>query len=63
VLQGVAGEGDGNNIQTLGGDENGQDIREYGVMLSVILNLVMSTIRLIGAYANNVFSAAATSIQ
>lgn len=44
------------------GDE-GQDIAEYAVMLAVILVLVVGTIRLIGSNANNVFSAAASSIQ
>lgn len=44
-------------------DEEGQDIAEYAVMLAVILVLVVGTIRLIGSNANNVFSAAASSIQ
>ena len=42
--------------------EEGQDIAEYAVMLAVILVLVVGTIRLIGGSANNVFSAAASSI-
>jgi Flp pilus assembly pilin Flp len=44
-------------------EERGQDIAEYAVMLAVILVLVVGTIRLVGSNANNVFSAAASSIQ
>ena len=44
-------------------ETEGQDIAEYAVMLAVILVLVVGTIRLIGTNANNVFSAAASSIQ
>ena len=44
-------------------DDDGQDIAEYAVMLAVILVIVVGTIRLIGSNANNVFSAAASSIQ
>jgi len=44
-------------------EENGQDIAEYAVMLAVILVLVVGTIRLVGSNANNVFSAAASSIH
>ena len=44
-------------------EEHGQDIAEYAVMLAVILALVVGTIRLIGASANNVFSSVASSIQ
>lgn len=50
-------------LRNLWQEENGQDIAEYAVMLAVILVLVVGTIRLIGANANNVFSAAASSIQ
>ena len=42
--------------------EEGQDIAEYAVMLAVILVIVVGTIRLIGANANNVFSSVASSI-
>ena len=49
-------------LRKLSHDE-GQDIAEYAVMLAVILVLVVGTIRLIGGNANNVFSAAASSIQ
>ena len=41
----------------------GQDIAEYAVMLAVILVIVVGTIRLVGANANNVFSNVASSIQ
>ena len=43
-------------------DDDGQDIAEYAVMLAVILVMVGS-IRLIGANANNVFSAVSSSLQ
>jgi Flp pilus assembly pilin Flp len=43
-------------------DEEAQDIAEYAVMLAVILVIVVGTIRLIGANANNVFSSVASSI-
>jgi Flp pilus assembly pilin Flp len=42
--------------------EEAQDIAEYAVMLAVILVIVVGTIRLIGANANNVFSSVASSI-
>ncbi|MFY9741709.1 MAG: hypothetical protein WA252_20220 [Candidatus Sulfotelmatobacter sp.] len=44
-------------------DEEGQDIAEYSVMLAVILVIVVGTVRLIGANANNVFSNVASGIQ
>jgi Flp pilus assembly pilin Flp len=50
-------------LRELWGEERGQDIAEYAVMLAVILVLVVGTIRLIGSNANNVFSNAASSIQ
>ena len=43
-------------------DERGQDIAEYAVMLAVVLVIVVGTIRLIGANANNVFSQVSSSI-
>ena len=43
-------------------DERGQDVAEYAVMLAVVLVIVVGTIRLIGANANNVFSAVSSSI-
>jgi len=50
-------------LQRLWREDAGQDIAEYAVMLAVILVLVVGTIRLIGSNANNVFSAAASTIQ
>jgi len=50
-------------LRKLWSHEEGQDIAEYAVMLAVILVLVVGTIRLVGSNANNVFSAAASSIQ
>jgi Flp pilus assembly pilin Flp len=44
-------------------DDAGQDIAEYAVMLAVILVIVVGSIRLIGANANNVFSAVSSSLQ
>ena len=49
-------------LQQLWRDERGQDIAEYAVMLAVVLVIVVGTIRLIGANANNVFSSVASSI-
>jgi Flp pilus assembly pilin Flp len=43
-------------------DERGQDVAEYAVMLAVVLVIVVGTIRLIGANANNVFSSVASSV-
>jgi len=43
-------------------DERGQDVAEYAVMLAVVLVIVVGTVRLIGANANNVFSSVASSI-
>ena len=45
------------------GSGEGQDIAEYAVMLAVILVLVIGTIRLVGSNANNAFSSVASSIQ
>lgn len=47
----------------LWGEQEGQDIAEYAVMLAVILVIVVGTVRLIGSNANNVFSSVASSIQ
>ncbi|MGA8152681.1 MAG: hypothetical protein WB952_17150 [Terriglobales bacterium] len=44
-------------------EESGQDIAEYAVMLAVVLVIVVGTIRLIGANANNVFSQVASSVS
>lgn len=51
------------NLWRFLGDEQGQDIAEYAVMLAVILVLVVGTIRLVGSNANNAFSNAASTIQ
>jgi Flp pilus assembly pilin Flp len=37
-------------------------VAEYAVMLAVVLVIVVGTIRLIGANANNVFSSVASSV-
>jgi Flp pilus assembly pilin Flp len=50
-------------VVSLWGDQQGQDIAEYAVMLAVILVIVVGTIRLIGSNSNNVFSSVASSIQ
>ncbi|MGE5204725.1 MAG: hypothetical protein ACM3PW_03855, partial [Chlamydiota bacterium] len=49
-------------LQNLWSNDEGQDIAEYAVMLAVILVIVVGTIRLIGANANNVFSQTASAI-
>ena len=49
-------------LHQLWSDERGQDVAEYAVMLAVVLVIVVGTIRLIGANANNVFSSVASSI-
>ena len=43
--------------------DEGQDIAEYAVMLEVILVLVVGTVRIVGANANNAFSSVASSLQ
>jgi Flp pilus assembly pilin Flp len=48
---------------TLWSSEEGQDIAEYAVMLAVILVIVVSTVRLIGSNAGNVFSQVGSAIQ
>jgi Flp pilus assembly pilin Flp len=52
-----------NLAKLLWGNEEGQDIAEYAVMLAVILVLVIGTIRLVGGNANNVFSSVASTIS
>jgi len=44
-------------------EDRGQDVAEYAVMLAVILVIVVGTVQLIGANANNVFSQVASSIN
>ncbi len=50
-------------LHQLWSDQRGQDIAEYAVMLAVVLVIVVGTIKLIGANANNVFSQVQSSIQ
>ena len=50
-------------LRRIWSDDEGQDIAEYAVMLAVILVIVVGTIKLIGANANNVFSNVASSIH
>jgi Flp pilus assembly pilin Flp len=44
-------------------DDQGQDVAEYAIMLTVLLVIVLGTVRLIGANANNVFSSVGSAIQ
>jgi Flp pilus assembly pilin Flp len=44
-------------------DDSGQDVAEYAVMLSVIVVVVIGTIKVIGGKSNNVFSQVASSIK
>jgi Flp pilus assembly pilin Flp len=50
-------------LKTLWSNEEGQDIAEYSVMLAVVLVIVISTVRLIGGNAGNVFSQVGSTIQ
>jgi len=50
-------------ISQLWSKDEGQDIAEYAVMLAVVLVIVASTVRLIGANASNVFSQVGSTIQ
>ncbi len=43
--------------------DNGQDVAEYAIMLAVILAIAVSTVRLLGSHASNVFSSVASTIQ
>jgi Flp pilus assembly pilin Flp len=49
--------------KTLWSNEEGQDVAEYAVMLAVMLVIVISTVRLIGSNAGNVFSLVSSTIQ
>lgn len=44
-------------------NEEGQDVAEYAIMLAVVLVIVVGTVRLISANADNVFSQVASGIQ
>jgi pilus assembly protein Flp/PilA len=50
-------------LQRLWGNQQGQDIAEYGVILAVIVVLVIGTVRLVGSNANNVFSSVSSSVH
>jgi Flp pilus assembly pilin Flp len=50
-------------LRILWSNEDGQDIAEYSVMLAVVLVIVISTVRLIGGNAGNVFSQVGSAIQ
>ncbi len=50
-------------VKQLWRDENGQDIAEYAVMLSVIVAIAVATVRMIGSSADNTFSMIGSSIQ
>ena len=50
-------------LRRLMGDDSGQDIAEYAIMLAVILIIVVGTVKLIGSNANNTFSNVARSLQ
>jgi Flp pilus assembly pilin Flp len=52
-----------NKLRNLLSNEEGQDIAEYAVMLAVILVLVIGTVRLIGANANNAFSTVGSTLS
>lgn len=62
-IDGREGETVTDFLSKIWSDEEGQDIAEYAVMLAVILVIVVGTVRLIGANANNTFSSVASSIQ
>ena len=50
-------------LSKLWSNEEGQDVAEYSVMLAVILVIVVSTVKLIGSNAGNVFSQVGSAIQ
>jgi Flp pilus assembly pilin Flp len=50
-------------LTKLWSDEEGQDVAEYAVMLAVILVIVVSTVKLIGSNAGNVFSQVGSVMQ
>jgi Flp pilus assembly pilin Flp len=52
-----------NLLIKLWSNDEGQDVAEYAVMLAVVLVIVASTVRLIGANASNVFSQVGSEIQ
>ena len=50
-------------LRNLCSNQQGQDVAEYSIMLGVVLAIVLGTVRLIGANANNVFSQIGSAIQ
>jgi Flp pilus assembly pilin Flp len=51
------------DLRSLWSNEEGEDVAEYSVMLAVVLVIIMGTIRLIGANANQVFSQVGNVVQ
>jgi Flp pilus assembly pilin Flp len=51
------------HLRNLWSDQQGEDVAEYSIMLGVVLVIVLGTVRLIGANANNVFSQIGSAIQ
>ena len=52
-----------NLIARIWNDDAGQDVAEYAVMLSVMLVVVVATVKTIGGKSNNIFSAVASTIK
>lgn len=52
-----------NLLRNVWTNDEGQDIAEYALMLTVILLLVLATIQLVGKNANNIFSKAASALN
>ena len=50
-------------IARIWNDDAGQDVAEYAVMLSVMLVVVVATVKVIGGKSNNIFSAVASTIK
>jgi len=44
-------------------DDQAQDVAEYAIMLTIGIVLVVGTVRLLGAQADNVFSSVGSAIQ
>jgi Flp pilus assembly pilin Flp len=50
-------------LKTVWSNDEGQDVAEYSIILAVILVILVSTVRLIGSNAGNVFSLVGSAIQ
>jgi Flp pilus assembly pilin Flp len=50
-------------VRELWQGEEGQDVAEYAVMLSIIVMIALATVRFIGSGADNTFSAIASTIR